>query len=223
MIGKKKVSVVIPTLNEEQNMKILLNKMPEFVDEVIVVDGYSKDRTREVAKSLGARVVLNKKITKGAAIILGTKEAEGDIIISMDADLSMQHKELRLLAEAVNIGYDFCFGSRFICGGGTEDMPLIRRIGNKIFVALVNLLYGSNYSDLCYGYRAYTKKAFESLKLKSTGFGIETEMSIKAAKKKMKVIEVPSFEKPRKFGKPKLKTFKDGFVMLKIIIRELIR
>lgn len=221
MINRKKVSVVIPTLNEEENMRELLFNMPEFIDEVLVVDGHSKDKTVEIAKKFGARVFCNKKVKKGAALILGTREAKGDIVIAMDADLSMQHKELRLLAEGVDSGYDFSFGSRFICGGGTNDMPLIRKIGNKFFVFLVNLIYGSNYSDLCYGYRAYTKKAFQILKLRSQGFGIEAEMSVKAAKKNFKVIEIPSFEKPRKFGKGKLRTFSDGWEILKIIFKEI--
>jgi hypothetical protein len=112
-------------------------------------------------------------------------------------------------------------GSRFIQGGGTADMPWYRKLGNKIFVSMVNIFWGMNYSDMCYGYRSFRKSALKKLDLKTDGFGIETEISIKAAKKGLKVLEVPSFEKARLYGKGKLRTFSDGFKILKTIIKEL--
>jgi glycosyltransferase involved in cell wall biosynthesis len=217
----KKVSLIIPTLNEEKNLSALLKGIPKnLVDEIIVVDGHSKDRTVDVAKKFGAKVIYDE-IGKGSAIRKGIKAAKGDIIITMDADLSHRSVELGLLIEAIKAGYDVAMGSRFIQGGGTEDMPWYRKLGNKFFVFLVNLIWKMNYSDLCYGYRAFKKSCIRKLNLKSEGFGIEAEISIKAAKKKLKVIEIPSYEKPRKLGKGKLKTFRDGYVILKTIIREI--
>jgi glycosyltransferase involved in cell wall biosynthesis len=217
----EKVSLIIPTLNEEKNLSALLKGIPKnLVDEIIVVDGYSKDRTVDVAKKFGAKVIYDE-IGKGSAIRKGIKAAKGDIIITMDADLSHRSVELGLLIEAIKAGYDIAMGSRFIQGGGTEDMPWYRKLGNKFFVFLVNLIWKMNYSDLCYGYRAFKKSCIRKLNLKSEGFGIEAEISIKAAKKKLKVIEIPSYEKPRKSGKGKLKTFRDGYIILKTIIREI--
>jgi hypothetical protein len=127
---------------------------------------------------------------------------------------------LGLLIEAIKTGFDIAMGSRFIQGGGTADMPWYRKLGNKFFVSLVNVLWGTNYSDLCYGYRSFRKDCIKKLNLKSDGFGIETEIAIKAKKKKLKVIEIPSYEKARANGIGKLRTFSDGSSILKCIIEE---
>ncbi len=103
-----------------------------------------------------------------------------------------------------------------------DDMPWVRKLGNKFFVSMVNLIWGTHYTDLCYGYRSFKKKMFEKLKLKSKGFSIETEMAIKVAKKGFNVLEVPSFEKAREAGEGKLRTFRDGWFILKKIIEELL-
>jgi hypothetical protein len=139
----------------------------------------------------------------------------------MDADCSHQPVEIGLLIEAIKSGFDVAMGSRFIQGGGTEDMPLLRAIGNKLFVLLVNTIWGTNYSDLCYGYRAFRKNCIKKLQLKSNGFGIETEIAIKAAKRHLRTIEIPSYEKLRSHGEGKLQTFTDGFKILKTILDEI--
>lgn len=213
-------SIVIPTLNEEENLKILLGQIDTKNYELIVVDGNSTDKTVEIARNFGARVLHTDK-GKGAALRKGISSAKNDVIITMDADLSHRISELRLLIEAIKSGYDICMGSRFIMGGGTDDMPFIRKIGNKFFVWLVNSIWGTNYSDLCYGYRSFRKDVIKNLRLESDGFGIETEISIKAAKKKLKVIEIPSYEKKRIHGEGKLRSINDGWLILKRIIKEI--
>ena len=217
-----KVSVVIPTFNEEKNLPIVLKNLPKDIHEIIVVDKHSEDKTANIAKGFGANVILDKG-GKGTALIKGMKAATGDIIITMDADCSHKESEIGLLIEGIGAGYDICMGSRFIQGGGTEDMPYYRKLGNKFFVFLVNFLYNTSYSDLCYGYRSIKRGCINKLGLKSDGFGIETEISIKAAKKGLKTLEIPSFEKIRKEGEGKLKTFKDGFEILKIILKSLVK
>lgn len=226
--GSQLISVVIPTLNEERNIRELLKlvkkELTGYRYEIIVVDGGrngpSTDKTVAIAKSNGAMVLYDDK-GKGSALIKGLKHAKGDVVISMDADLSHEPKELKLLIDAINIGYDICMGSRFIIGGGSEDMPPFRVFGNKVFVGLVNLFFRTHYSDLCYGYRSFRKGVAGRLGLKETGFGIETEINIKAKKKGLKVIEVPSTEKKRGFGTGKLKTFSDGYIILKTIFANL--
>jgi len=227
MVRIKRISILIPTLNEEKNLKVLLKeikdffrKRKEFSYEIIVVDGFSKDNTVGIAKKFGCKVLYDS-VGKGSALDKGVKVSKGDIIITMDADLSHRPIEIGLLIEGIRCGYDIVMGSRFLMGGGTEDMPWYRKLGNKFFVFLINLIWGARYTDLCYGYRAFRKGIWEKLNLKSKRFGIETEISIKAIKKKMKVLEIPSFEKKRKYGEGKLKTFKDGFQILKTILSEL--
>jgi hypothetical protein len=112
-------------------------------------------------------------------------------------------------------------GSRFLTGGGSDDMPLLRVIGNKFFVVLVNMLYRSNYTDMCYGYRSFAKGVAARLGLKEKGFGIETEISINAMKRHMRVLEVPSYEKGRFSGEGKLRSIADGFAILRTILNGL--
>lgn len=213
-------SIVIPTLNEEKNIRILLQQIDHKKYEIIVVDGGSTDKTVEIAKRFGVIILYTSK-GKGAALRKGMDAARSDIIVTMDADLSHRISEINLLIEAVKSGYDICMGSRFIMGGGTDDMPLYRKLGNKFFIWLVNALWGTNYSDLCYGYRSFRKSVIKKLNLESDGFGIETEISIKAAKKKLKIIEIPSYEKKRLHGEGKLRSFGDGWRIFRRIVKEI--
>jgi hypothetical protein len=99
-------------------------------------------------------------------------------------------------------------------------MPWYRRLGNRLFTSLVNLLYGARYTDITYGYNAFWKETFNQIKLKSDGFEMEIEMCIEVSKARLKVMEVPSFEGKRLYGTGKLKTFKDGWKILKTILKE---
>lgn len=218
------LSIVIPTLNEEANLPKVLGLLREEADnikEIIIVDGYSKDKTVEVAERERVDAILFDDVGKGSALRKGLQAATGDIVILMDADLSHQTNEIQVMAAGIDAGFDVVMGSRFIQGGGTSDMTLLRYLGNKFFVLLVNVLWHMRYSDLCYGYRAIRRSAVPRLRLDSDGFDIETEISIKAAKAGLKVLEIPSFEKLREGGVGKLRTFHDGWVILKRIIREL--
>jgi glycosyltransferase involved in cell wall biosynthesis len=222
------VSIVIPTLNEEANIGSLLSGIKRELKgiryELLIVDGgpggHSTDSTVAIAKRHGSKILYDD-MGKGSALIKGIKTAKGDIIISMDADLSHEPKELRLLISGIASGYDMCVGSRFLSGGGTSDMPFFRVFGNKVFVAMVNLLYGSRYTDMCYGYRSFSRRALKKLRLTEKGFGIETEINIKAQKAKLKVLEVPSFEKKRRHGEGKLHSFRDGWAILLTVLKNI--
>jgi glycosyltransferase involved in cell wall biosynthesis len=217
------ISVVIPALNEEKNLAQLIPELHKelgsygYAYEIIVVDGHSRDNTAKVSEKLGAIVIYDDR-GKGSALVKGLRRAKGDILIAMDADLSHEPRELKLLIDAIEIGYDVCMGSRFIIGGGSEDIPWFRVLGNKFFVFLVNVIFGANYTDMCYGYRSFRKGVPEKLDLQDKGFGIETEISIKAIKKHLRIIEVPSTEKKRASGEGKLRTFGDGSVILRTIL-----
>ncbi|MFH1421028.1 MAG: glycosyltransferase family 2 protein [Candidatus Aenigmatarchaeota archaeon] len=222
------VSIIIPTLNEAENLPLVLEDIKTVMKaakqsyELIIVDGYSKDATVEIAKKAKARVFYDN-VGKGSALRKGMLESRSNVIVMMDADCSHRGIELRLLVEAIESGYDVCMGSRFIQGGGTADMPVYRRLGNKSFVSIVNAVWSMNYSDLCYGYRAFSRKAVSALLplLKSDGFGIETEISIKSAKLGLRVLEIPSYEKSRLHGKGNLRSLSDGWKILKTIKKEI--
>lgn len=218
----KTVSVVMPTINECQNIKEVIPKLPEFVDEIVVVDGCSTDGTIDEIRKYrkDAKIFIEKAKGKGIALRRGFKEASGDIIIMMDADGSHNPKELPMLVDPVLNGYDVAKASRILPGGGSDDFTHFRKFGNKMFVTMVNTLYGSEFTDLCYGYRAFKKDALERLQITTNGFEVETEQSILMIKAGLKIKEVPSFEIKRKYGNSRLNSFTDGWRILRIILSE---
>lgn len=217
----QEITIIIPTLNEEKNLSELLKKISNKGYEIIVVDGHSQDKTVEIAKKYNCKVLFDD-VGIGSALLKGVKASKNNSIIFMDADCSNRAEELELFKQGLNKGYDFCFGSRFLQNGGSEDLTFFRKIGNSFLLFLTNHLFKTKYTDLCYGYKACKKQAFLDLGLRTTGFEMVIEISIKAAKKNMKILEIPSFEKKRKYGESKLRTFKDGWKIFKLIIYEYI-
>lgn len=221
----KTVSVVIPTINECLNIKEVIPKLPSFIDEVVIVDGCSTDGTIEEIKKYrrDAKIFIETEKGKGAALRRGFKEASGDLVIMMDADGSHNPKELHLLVDPVLNGFDAAKASRLLPGGGSDDFTPFRRFGNKMFVTMVNTLYGSKFTDLCYGYRVFKREALAKVQIKTSGFEVETEQSILMIKAGLKIKEIPSFEIKRKFGNSNLNSFRDGWRILRIILSEYIK
>jgi glycosyltransferase involved in cell wall biosynthesis len=221
------VGVVIPTLNEEKNIEdVLFNLKNQGYYNILVIDGMSKDKTTKIATRNGVKVVLQNGKGKGSAIRQGLNNGylDADAIIIMDADGSMNPKEIPSLVEALNSGADIVKGSRFMKGGYSYDISSLRRIGNMFMVAVVNLLWSAKYTDLCYGFAAFNKRAIEKLvpHLKSQNFEIETELFLKALDLGLVVKEVPSTEFIRKNGKSNLNSFRDGFKILMKIAEEFV-
>jgi len=216
-----KVSIIIPTLNEEKSIGKVLDGLDSIADEILIVDGYSKDKTVQEAQKHNVKVIYDDK-GKGSALRKGFSEATGDLIIMMDADDAHNKGEVVEVIKKLNEGYDVCMPSRFMSGGGSEDITSLRVFGNNFYKFWVKLFWGASYSDICYGFRGFSRKALESLKLESDGFDIETEISIKTAKRKLKHIEIPSMEGKRKHGKGKL-TFWTSLTIDKRVLLELLR
>lgn len=217
-----RVSVVIPALNEAENLPHVLPHVPDWVHEVILVDGHSTDSTVQVAKQLrpDVRIVYQNARGKGDALRSGFAAVTGDIVVMLDADGSTDPAEIPQFIEPLLQGADFAKGSRFLKGGGTTDMEFYRRLGNWGLLTLVRLLFGAKYSDLCYGYNAFWVHVLPPINLDSDGFEIETEMNVRVVREGFNVVEVPSFEKARIFGTSRLQTFPDGWRVLKTIFRE---
>ncbi|MFJ6157929.1 glycosyltransferase family 2 protein [Pseudarthrobacter sp. NPDC092184] len=218
------ISVVIPTLNEAQNIPWVLRRMPLYVDEVVIVDGRSTDNTVGVAQALRKDIVVVNELRKGKGVALrsGFAAASGDIIVMLDADGSMDPREIGWFVSPLQHDYDFVKGSRYVTGGGSEDLTWLRRTGNRALTGLANAVLHSNYSDLCYGYIAFRRECLEVLQLESDGFEIETELIVRAAKAGLRIAEVPSLELGRISGVSNLQTFRDGWRVLGTMAHECI-
>jgi glycosyltransferase involved in cell wall biosynthesis len=216
------VTVVIPALNEAKNLAYVLPRIPRSVYEVILVDGNSVDDTVEVAQNLypGIRIVAQTGRGKGNALRAGFAAATGDIIVMLDADGSTDPAEIPAFVGPLLAGADFVKGSRFLHGGGTADMSGLRRVGNLGFLAMVHLLFGGNFTDLCYGYNAFWRRVLPKLNLDGDGFEIETIMNVHALQAGLKIVEIASFEHERVHGVSRLRTFPDGWRVTKAIFRE---
>jgi glycosyltransferase involved in cell wall biosynthesis len=224
--GNLGVTVIIPTLNEENNLVDLFSELSRMgYHNILVVDANSRDRTVEIAKEFGANIIIQNGKGKGAALrqAFESDGLNGDRIVIMDADGSMSPKEIPRLIEALDSGADVIKGSRFLPFGYSEDLNTIRRMGNLLFLLLVNLLWSTKYTDLCYGFGVFRRDAIKKLcqHLKSVNFEIEAEICIKAKKLGLKVKEVPSMELRRNHGKSNLSVIRDGFLILKTIVKEL--
>jgi glycosyltransferase involved in cell wall biosynthesis len=231
-----RVSVVIPTLNEARNLPHVFSLLPEDVHEVIVVDGHSVDDTIAVARRLrpDTRIVHQTRRGKGNALACGFEAATGDVVAMVDADGSADPGEIPKFVDALLRGADFAKGTRFGVGGGSSDITRLRRLGNRLLAAMVNLCYGTRYSDLCYGFNVFWKKHVPVLALDTTsppspkgdgrlwgdGFEIETLIHIRVAENGLRVAEVPSFEHPRIHGVSNLDAFSDGLRVLTTILIE---
>ena len=221
--SRAQVSVVIPTLNEAANLPHVFARLPlEEVFEIILVDGHSTDDTIEVARALHppVRIVLQDGKGKGNALACGFAAARGDIIVMLDADGSTDPQEIPAYVDALCNGADFAKGSRFTDGGGSVDITPLRRQGNRLLNGTVNALFGTRYSDLCYGYNAFWSDLRPTINVDCTGFEVETLINVRIAKAGLKVAEVPSFEQERIHGVSKLHPIRDGLRVLRIILRE---
>ena len=196
--GRPTVSLVIPVRNEARNIASVLEQIADDVDEIILVDGNSTDVTLTTAQAYrqDLRIVAQEGVGKGSALRTGFNAATGDIIVMMDADGSMSPQEIRHYVHFLTHGYDFVKGSRFISGGGSLDITFIRRLGNLFLLTAFNTVYDAHLTDLCYGFCAFHRRYLEHLRLSSTGFEIEAEMTVRAMQTGLRIAEVPSLEYP---------------------------
>lgn len=228
--GRPTVSVVLPTRNEARNLPHVAQRMPP-VDEIVVIDGGSQDGTADVARELwpNATVIEQTRIGKGNALACGFRAATGDIVVMIDGDGSTDPAEIPLFVEALVGGADLAKGSRFSRGGGSDDITHFRRAGNKGLNWLVNRIFHTEFSDLCYGYNAFWRRNLDCLDLPAVeltdpqwgdGFEIETVINVRAARSGWLIREVSSFERRRIYGRSNLNAVTDGLRVLRTISRE---
>jgi Glycosyl transferase family 2 len=219
---KTKVSVVVPAMNEEKNIGLVLSELPEGLHEVILVDGNSKDNTIEAAREAypSIRVTTQSGRGKGDAFRTGFAAVTGNLVVMLDADGSADPAEIPRFVAALEAGADFAKGSRYMEGGGSADITKLRSLGNSVLSGTANVLHGTHFTDLCYGYNAFWARCLPFISLDVPGFEVETLINLRMASSGMKITEVPSYEKERIHGMSNLKTFRDGFRVLGTIFKE---
>ena len=219
--NRPKVTAIVFTLNEEESLPHVLPNVPDWIEEVLVVDGHSTDRTREVAKEIYPRckVILQPGIGKGNALKYGVQKATGEIIVALDADGETDPTEINKFIEPLLAGYQFAKGSR-LANNRPQRMPIYRWFGNKILAITFNILYGGQFTDICSGYNGFWKKDFESLELTYENCEMEQQMLVRAKKSGLKIAEVPHQSDGRISGESKVNGIKQGFVDWFVLIKE---
>ncbi len=219
---KTLVSVVVPAMNEAENIGVVLARLPKDLHEVILVDGNSKDETVEAARRAypEIRVLTQSGRGKGDAFRTAFAAVTGNLVVMLDADGSADPAEIPRFIEALEAGADFAKGSRYLEGGGSADITVLRKLGNSVLSGTANLLHGTHFTDLCYGYNAFWARCLPFISLDVPGFEVETLINLRIAGAGMKITEVPSYEEDRISGQSNLRTFRDGFRVLGTIISE---
>jgi glycosyltransferase involved in cell wall biosynthesis len=250
--GEPTITAVVPTLNEARNVTPVLQGLPRCVTEIIVVDGHSEDGTPEVALAADPRVrlVMERRRGKGAAMLSGFAAANCDAIVALDADGSMDPRDVLAFQATLGLGYDLVKGSREVVGGGSADFSPLRRAGNAALTRLANILHRTRWTDMCYGYFGFWRDVLPVLDMRTDrlttralaselrvdaghgnqqpngkltygdGFEIETALFLRAARAGLDIAEIPSRELPRTAGESNLRTFRDGARVLSAIARE---
>lgn len=235
----------MPTLNEAKNLEEVLPELAEVLEEipgeheVIVVDGGSVDGTPEVAREVlpEAEVVEQARSGKGNAVATGIEQASGDVVVMFDADGSADPAEIPAFVEALVDGADFAKGSRFTEGGGSADITPVRKLGNSFLNQTANTAFGTEFTDLCYGYNAFWTDMAPTLDLPDPqdppqsegemrwgdGFEIETVINVRMAAADAVIAEVPSVERERIHGESNLHAVRDGLRVLRTIAVERLR
>jgi len=220
------VSAVIPCLNEEQTLAICIRKAQGsfaamgLEGEIVVADNGSTDGSIEIAESLGARVVHERRKGYGAALMRGIYESRGEFIVMADADDSYDWSVLGEFVSKLRDGYDLVMGNRFLGGIRPGAMPNLHRyLGNPLLSWAARMAFRSPIGDFHCGMRAFTREAFERMQLRTPGMEFATEMVANAAHQQLRIAEIPVMLYPDKRNRPPhLRSFRDGWRHLRFIL-----
>lgn len=222
MKANTRVSIVIPAKNEGEGIQKIIRAVKPYSKDIIIVDGNSTDNTKEVSLKENVSFYLDNGKGRGAGVKLGIKKAKNNIVILVDADGSHDIKDIPLLVNTlIEKNADMVISSRRT--GGSTDMKLnldglLRSVGSDILTMLLNKRFKTEFTDILYSFRVVRKDKFQKARLHANDFAIEQEMLIQFLKKKYKVIEIPSRESARAWGKSKLKTITGIKLLFKLLI-----
>lgn len=193
----------------------------EWVDEILVLDANSTDGTIEYAKQRGYRVVMQKSKGITNAYREALKVAKGDVIVSFSPDGNSVPEVIPKLVQKMKEGYDMVIASRYKEGAKSEDDDPVTAFGNWMFTTLINICFGGNYTDSLVMLRAFKKDIVKKLDIDVPRAGMEPILSIRCAKMKLKVTEIPASEPKRIGGKRKMNPILNGLDILRLIAIEL--
>ncbi len=215
-----KISVVIPCYNEEQGVRCVIDGLPECIDEVVVVDNNSTDRTAEVARSLGANVVFEKRMGYGAAYKAGLPAATGDVIITLDGDGTYPSEQIPELVDYLeDQNLDFISASRFPLKN-PEAMNFTNKVGNNVLTIAMLLLYGTPIKDSQSGMWIFRTRVLAKLNLTSDGMPLSEEIKIEAIRAKDVAFAEYHVNYHPRVGEVKLDKWRDGFRNLVFLVRK---
>lgn len=216
-----KYTVIIPCLNEEKTIAKVINDFKRELPfaRIIVFDNNSEDRSMEIASMSGAEVVIEKRHGKGTVLQTAFNKIDSDIYIMVDGDDTYPAEEVKKMIEPIlNDEADMVVGSRFEYATN-KSIKFINKVGNILILNILNVCFSSSLKDVLSGYRVMNKNFIKNLAIISTGFEIETEMTLQALVRNFRIVEIPIKYRERVEGSSsKIKVFKDGLRILLTII-----
>ena len=215
----KNLTLIIPAKNESESLPEVLKEIKDYECKTIVILEKSDIKTIEVAKNFNCKIVYQSDKGYGNALIEGMNNVETEYLCIFNADGSFNPKYLNEMLDACKNNLDFVFASRYMNGGGSDDDTFLTKVGNFIFSMIGNIFFSLKLSDILYTFLLGKTESFKKLDLKSKDFCLCVEMPIKARRKKMNFIDVPSYERERIAGKKKVNEFRDGFKILFYMIK----
>lgn len=219
-------ALLLTTMNEITGLRSIWNSIPfNLFNRTLVVDAHSTDGTLEFLNGKLCEVIFQHSPGRGNAIREAMSQISEDVVILMASDGNDDPKYIPDLLAKIEEGYDVVSGSRFAPGGMTDDSDdpyRLRRLGNRLFTLLVNVLWHAQYSDAAYGLRAFRTVAWDRMKMNSKWNETEFLMSIRSAKLGLRVFQIPVIEGQRAGGEVKAKTISTGWSLLKVIMHELV-
>ena len=215
-MNQHEILIILPALNEEEAIGKVIDEIPKQVLEnrgyqvrILVADGNSRDRTRQIAQEKGAEVIVESRRGKGRALRTVFERFKADYVFMLDADYTYPATYIPEMLDILEQGYSVVIGSRLKGKIEKGGMSFLNLVGNHLLTLMANILYSTKISDLCTGYWGWKGDIITSLPLVSDGFTIEAELFINLARKGYKIAEIPIYYR-RRFTPPKLKALRDG-------------
>lgn len=216
-----KTTLLLPTLNEIEGMKAIMPRVnPKWVDEILVIDGGSVDGTIEYAKAQGYRIIHQKSKGITRAYHEAMPHVRGDVVIAFSPDGNSVPEIIPDLVKEMEKGYDMVIVSRYLREAKSEDDDLVTAFGNWMFTTIINVAFGGHYTDTLVMFRAFRKEIVETIHPDLPRAGLEPILSVRCAKLKRKVSEIPGSEPKRIGGIRKMSPILNGLDIVRLIIRE---